>query len=124
MKKLILLVLITTFSCSSKPTDCSNFRTGIFKYKHKDYSGHVIERNDSIQIEYNDTDDIKIISKIEWASDCEYILTYKDILNYPQKDNVIGKSFNVKIIETKNSSYICHVKSNTLDSEVEIVKVK
>ena len=124
MRFVFLLFLLITFSCSSKPKDCSNFKVGTFKYQDPDYHGHLIERNDSIQIEYNGKDDIKIISKIEWISDCEYVLTYKDILNYPKKDSVIGKSFNVKIIKTKESSYICYVKSDTFDSNIEIIKIE
>lgn len=124
MRYFILLFSLTIFSCSTKKKDCKNFKTGTFKYTDLKYKGHTITRNDSIQIEINDKDNIKIITLVEWISDCEYVLTYKDILNYPNKENIIGQKINVKILESKELSYVCHVKSSTLDSKIEIIKIE
>lgn len=121
---IFILLLSLTTGCQNQDVSCEKYKTGTFKYKDSDYEGHTIIRNDSIQIEYNSKDDIKIISKIEWISNCEFILTYKDILNYPNKEDVIGEKINVKIVKTKESSYICEVKSNSLDSTIEIIKIK
>tara|TARA_R110002096_G_scaffold400233_1_gene596759 strand:+ start:4484 stop:4858 length:375 start_codon:yes stop_codon:yes gene_type:complete len=124
MKYVAFFFLLITFSCKSQTNDCSKFKTGTFKYLDQNNVETTIVRTDSIQTEFNDYNDIKIISKVNWVSDCEFVLTYKDILNYSNKENVIGEKINVKILEPKEHSYVCHFKSNTLDSKIEITKIE
>jgi len=120
---LIVTLLLTIYSCSSQNLDCSKFKTGTFVYVDSNNQGTKIIRNDSIQIESNDKNDIKIVTTVKWASDCEYVLTYKDIENYPKKDQIIGKKINVKIIGTKNDTYICHATSDAIDSKIKFIKI-
>lgn len=124
--RLLFLILCVSFlcSCSGQPKSCTKFKTGTFIYNHPDYKGHIIKRNDSLQIEYNDKDAIKIISYVKWVSDCEFILTYKDIENYSKKESVIGREISVKILETSDDSYTCHVTSDIIDEVLKFSKVE
>ena len=124
MKYIVFFFLLTAFSCKSQPSDCSKFKTGTFKYIDSNNLETTIVRNDSTQTEFNNKNGIKIISKINWVSDCEFILTYKDIINYPNKENMIGQKINIKILESKEHSYVGHVKSSTGDSKIEITKIE
>jgi len=124
---ILLLLVLTFFTCSTQlknKKDCSHFRTGTFKYNKKGYESYNIVRNDSIQIETNSNNNIKIITSVEWISNCEYILTYKDIINFPYKDSLLGKKIYVEILQTKNDTYKCHVTSSTVDEEIEFIKIR
>lgn len=80
------LIDITSFffftillSCSStqKQTDYSKFRQGKFELHSKyDNSVTLIQRNDSIQTEYNKSTGHVVKAKIKWTSECEYELQY------------------------------------------------
>lgn len=129
MRYFILLFTLTIFNCSGQSKDCSKFKTGTFKYLDQYNIETTIIRNDSIQIETNNQDDIKIITFVEWISDCEYILTYKDIENYNEKESILkkesilGKKINVKIIEINDNTFTVHVKSDVVDSQIEFIKI-
>ncbi len=124
MKYIAFFFLLIIFNCKSQTNNCFEFKTGTFKYIDSNNIETTIVRTDSIQTEFNNYNDIKIISKVNWVTDCEFVLTYKDIFNYPNKKKIIGKKINVKILESKEHSYLCHIKSNTLDSKIEITKIK
>jgi len=71
--------LTALLSCSSmqKHIDCSKFRKGKFELHSKyDNSVSLIQRNDSIQTEYNKTTGHIAKAKIKWKSECEYELQY------------------------------------------------
>lgn len=119
----LLFCAITIIACSKQNKNCSKFKTGTFKYVDPNSITYTITRNDSLQIEVNNKNNIKVISTIEWISDCEYKLKYKDIINYLNKREVIGKVINIEIIETKTSAYICNIKSDALDSTIKITKM-
>lgn len=124
MKYLILLLFSATlFACGQQEKNCSKFKKGTFEYVDDNGDKQTIIRSDSIQIEFNDQDNIRIITSIEWVSECEYILTYKDIENYPKKDQVIGKKINAQIIKTNNNTFICHIVSNSINSKIRMVKI-
>lgn len=71
--------LTILLSCSSmqKNIDCSKFRQGEFElHSRYDNSVSLIQRNDSIQTEYNKSTGLIVKAKIKWASQCEYELQY------------------------------------------------
>ena len=112
MRYFILLCSFVIFSCSTKPKDCSSFKTGTFEYSNSDYAGWVVVRNDSIQIESNKKENIKLIGSIKWSSDCQYIITYKEAVNFSE-ENIIGRKIIVNISKTFDDSYECKIESET-----------
>ena len=123
MKYLVLFLSLTFSSCSSQSKECSKFKVGTFKYDNNYFSDIIIVRNDSMQIEYNSKDDVEIESDIKWISNCEYVLTYKKISNYTEKESVIGKKIFVTILNTDKDSYTAQVVSTTLKTKVKFVKI-
>lgn len=124
MKYLIFPLSLFVFSCNSQVKNCSDFRTGTFKYSDKNLDHITITRNDSIQVEYNSKDDITITTKVEWTSQCRYVLTYKDVTNYEYRDEIIGKKIYVKILETDDDTYVSQVSSSTTESKTTMIKIK
>ncbi|AWX44806.1 hypothetical protein HME9304_01811 [Flagellimonas maritima] len=123
MRVLILLLSLMIFSsCSKKPDNCNQFKTGTFKYTDSAYDGYIIERNDSIQIETNELKNIKITCTVKWLSDCEFIVTPIETLNHYEE--ILNIPINVKIIETENNRFRCKSVSNYNITEVEMEKIK
>ena len=97
---LILFIFLT--SCYQVERNCSDFKTGSFKFEA--VSGTEIfttriERNDSIEIEYyQESIDT---AEIRWINDCEYILRKLNPKSRAEK-----KSIHIKILTTKENSYI------------------
>lgn len=101
--KYIALVgcFIVTVSCYNFERNCSDFKTGKFKFEYK-IDGKTqttfFERKDSIEVEtYNGKTDT---SSIRWTNDCEYILTKKNPKSIQEK-----KSVAMKILSTTEDSY-------------------
>ena len=124
MKTLILIaILILTFSCADEKK-CLDFKTGEFVYVDKSMPERII-RNDSMQIEINPKTGVEIYTSIKWISDCEYVLTYKKILNHPNDVSyMIGKKILVDIISTKENKYTAFVKSDNVKSLIEFKQIK
>jgi len=123
MRYLILLCSLVIFNCSSKPKDCQRFKTGTFVYEDnlalKDF---IVERNDSMQVEINELNNSKIICKIKWLSDCKYIVTPIELINYPKDAKIVPME--VEIIETNNNSYKFISAVDTLLYELKMKKIK
>lgn len=124
MKKTIVVILI--LSCYNLfSQDCSMLKTGKFRYFDSEFSDWVIVRSDSLQTESNLKNGVKIVSSINWITDCHYILTYKEIYNYPENvEDVIGKTIDVRITHFDNNTYTCHVVSDVADNYIKIYKVE
>lgn len=121
MRLLILFLISIIFSCSQQK-NCSNFRTGTYKYSDPHYAGIVITRNDSIQIERDTVNNTEIVGAVEWVSDCRYILTYKDAVNLPL-DKILGAQIDVNITETSYNSYKCTSTDASKSLTIELVKL-
>jgi len=118
----LIILLVTVNSCAQE-RNCTNFKTGEFKYA-KEGMPEKIVRTENMQIETNPNDKIVIKSTIEWESDCEYVMTYSEILNHPQDvSSVIGKKIYCEIVETNGNRLKVHAKSDTMDELIEFIKV-
>ena len=122
MKYFAFFFLLITFNCKSQTNDCSKFKTGTFEYSDSNIK-YIIVRTDSTQIESNKENNFKIISDLKWTSDCEYVLTYKDIINYSNKDQLIGKKIIVTVIKINDNTFTVHAKSDVIDSQIEFIKI-
>ena len=124
-KKLIsILVLLITFSNCIEKKSCTDFKTGNFIYVSKNQP-EKITRTDSMQIETNPETGVIIKSLIEWTSECNYVLTHKEILNYPgDVSQRIGQKVYVKILEIKGNEIKVHAKSESIDTEIKFLKTE
>nr|WP_321232921.1 DNA topoisomerase IV [uncultured Psychroserpens sp.] len=118
---LFFLGLIIFTSCSNKPENCVKFKTGTFKFTDKVFKDYVIIRNDSLQIETNNKEKTKVTCSVKWLSDCEFILTPIESINFP--DSIKLERINVKITETKGNRYKCTSSTESISYESEIIKV-
>ncbi len=124
MKNLLTsIILLVTLSSCAQEKKCSDFKTGEFRYI-KENMPETIIRTDTMQIETNPNNKIVVMTSIEWTSDCEYVMTYTDILNYPNdKSGILGKKIYCEIVETNENRVKVHAKSDTIDDILEFIKV-
>lgn len=120
-KILTILIYFLLMSCSAQQKKCSKFKTGTFKYEDPASKNITITRNDTLQIENNLRDKVKITTSVKWLSKCKYVLTYIDVTNYPYRDEIIGKKIFVSIINTEGNRYTARVKSATMSKIINII---
>ena len=125
MKKLnLIIIILLTFSSCAQEKHCSDFKTGKFEYAENDRPEKIV-RTENMQIETNPETGVEIYTKIEWKSDCEYIMTYEKILNHPKDvSSVIGKKIFVEILETEGNKLKVLAKSDTMDEKIEFIKME
>ena len=125
MKNLILvLILNLTLNSCAQEKKCEDFKTGKFVYAEQNRPEKIV-RIDNLQIEINSETGVEIYTKIEWKSDCEYVMTYEKILNHPKDiSSVIGKKIFVEILETNGNKIIVRAKSDSMDEKIEFIKTE
>ena len=101
---IILVIAITLVDCSKTPKDCSNFKTGNFKYQDTNLSNWIVIRNDSLQIEVDNAINKETIAIVKWVSDCQYNLTYKKVID-SSMNSLLGTTITVDILSTSEKSY-------------------
>jgi hypothetical protein len=107
----------------SQEKDCSNFRTGEFRYVEENMPEEII-RTETMQIETNFNNNVVIKSSIEWTSDCTYVLTFSEILNYKyDTSDIIGKKIYCEIVETEGNEFKVHCKSDIMDEVIPFIKL-
>lgn len=92
-------ILLT--GCYERERDCTNFKTGKFKFEYEiDGEKHttLFERREDIEIE-NYQGDIDT-STVRWINDCEYILQKINPKNMQEK-----KAVHMKILSTTEKTY-------------------
>tara|TARA_R110002126_G_scaffold240288_1_gene383537 strand:+ start:3495 stop:3875 length:381 start_codon:yes stop_codon:yes gene_type:complete len=119
-----LVIIISCFNCKAQENNCLDYRTGKFNYVLENRPELII-RTDSTQIEINPITKVEAYSSIEWKSDCEYVMTYTEIINYPEDaSHMIGQEINVKIISTNSNGYKVHATSPRIDNVLEFINAK
>lgn len=122
MKFLILLLSLNFFSCNAQERDCSEFKTGIFKFADSKYVDYVVERNDSIQYEKNNKNGRIIKGSVDWIDDCKYVLTF--ISDNQGDTTIVGKKIIVNIVSITDKGYIYEAQSGKETSTNELIKIK
>ena len=119
---LTFLMLLLTLAVFAQDKNCSDFKTGEFQYVGLHMPEKII-RTATMQVETNPNTNIVVKTAIEWTSDCEYILTYREILNY-QNDasDFIGEKIYCEIIEIHGDRIKVHAKSDRMDEVIEFIK--
>ncbi len=112
-KLLLTGALFIIHSCTSPakapPPDCRKLKTGKFEYRNYLGEGFIsIERNDSMQFEHLDNIGLGMKFRIDWSSDCDYVLTFlsftgKEEFVVPEEGFPVTRS---KIIKVTPNYYI------------------
>ncbi|QEE50484.1 DNA topoisomerase IV [Flavobacterium alkalisoli] len=101
MRFLLLSLPFTFISCYQQERNCSDFKTGKFKFEQEiDGKTHttIFERTEELEIDtYEGKSDT---SSIRWINDCEYIVQKMNPKNMQEK-----KAVHMKILTTKGDSY-------------------
>ena len=106
MKTLFLIIIFLFSSNLISQINCADYKSGRFEYHRPNLKGnYVVERNDSIQIEYDLILDTKSVFKINWISDCEYDLTFIKGTKPPLIKNLFVDDFRIKIYSTEDDNY-------------------
>ncbi len=102
MKKLTLLLSLTLFSCYQVEHNCKDFKIGKFEFSQEikgKKTTSTFERTANLQIEtFNGKTDT---ASVRWVNDCEFVLQKLHPKNMQEK-----KAISMKIISTKNKTYI------------------
>lgn len=112
-----------SFNCSTKSIKCDEFKTGFFKYKGTKEIYWDVTRNDSIQIEYNKKYNLKMTAHVKWFSDCQYVLTYKEV-NDSSFIHLIGMKIKIDIINTSKNTYYYYKYINGEKSNGKMTKIE
>ena len=70
---LVNLIFLSLFLIEDK-NNCSNFSSGTFVSNDKITGNTILQRNGNLQLEINEKLGFKVMSKIEWKENCNYIL--------------------------------------------------
>ncbi|MEM5564846.1 hypothetical protein WNY78_07005 [Psychroserpens sp. AS72] len=120
-----LIVILASATSFAQHLDCSNFKSGHFRYLNKDYADLLTIRTDTTQIDvYSETSDFKATSHLKWLSDCRYKFEYYKV-NDPRFKSIIGTTYTVEITEIKADTIVCHkVVNEKLQDSMLMFKIK
>ena len=121
--KPVSLFILFSFYGNAQKMKCSDFRVGQFEYSEPSYLGWITTRTNSLQTDINQGIGVEMRGTIKWVSDCEYVLTYTEIIN-PEGKNLINKKVEVQIINRTPKGYIFRSKSDGVEIESEMIKIK
>src|SRR5690606_23739186 len=101
MRKILLILMLSFFSCYTNERHCKDYKTGEF-YSEVTIDGilykSTFSRTDTLQVETYDGK--KDSTEVRWINDCEVI--YKTI---NPKNIAERKDIHLKILTTTDSSY-------------------
>lgn len=128
---MITLTLILSTGAFAQDLDCKKFKNGTFEIRNTDPEiGNVIfKRRGKLQTEESLLYGQKIKLKVVWIDQCTYTLVHKKQLSKSGTDDLEFQEeavITVKIIETKNNSYIQESRSNLYEFvyRSEVFKIK
>ena len=119
---LFLISLITNSYSQKKP--CSDFKTGKFEYTNPKFSEWKVTRTDSTQTEISSITGVELNAKVKWKTNCEFVLTYKNIINSKESTEIIGKQIFVEIFEIQDSEFKYDSKFESTELTSEMIKVE
>lgn len=126
IKYLVVFFLFTSSFGFSQNLDCTDFRTGEFRYTDSNLSGIIVIRTEKLQIERYEETGEEVHLYIDWISDCEYTLTYKKIINPSSKrlkKNMTGKELPVKILKIEGNVMTYFTKFEGIEIKGDLVKI-
>ena len=99
----IFFMLVCAGASAQKPTDCSRFKTGVFKMTYGGKETRIV-RTANKQFQYFDNEKIPLVYNIKWVDDCSFTLTpEKPIANKPGIPP--NAMMMMQIVKTTKNSY-------------------
>ena len=126
LKYLVTFFLISSTYGFSQDLDCTDFRTGEFRYTDPNLSGIIVIRTEKLQIERYEETGEEVHLYIDWISECEYTLTYKKIINPSTKrlkKNMTGKEMPVKILKIEGNVMTYFTKFEGMELTGDLQKI-
>ncbi|GEC77287.1 hypothetical protein [Flavobacterium aquatile] len=126
LKYLVTFFLIASSIAFSQDLDCTDFRTGEFRYTDPNLSGIIVIRTEKLQIERYEETGEEVHLYIDWISECEYTLTYKKIINPSTKrlkKNMTGKEMPVKILKIEGNVMTYFTKFEGMELTGDLQKI-
>lgn len=126
LKYIVTFFLISSSIAFSQDLDCTDFRTGEFRYTDPNLSGIIVIRTEKLQIERYEETGEEVHLYIDWISECEYILTYKKIINPSTKrlkKNMTGKEMPVKILKIEGNVMTYFTKFEGMELRGDLQKI-
>lgn len=115
----IIVAVIVSMACDNL-SDCDKVRNGNFYYYSKSTREKIIiNRKDSLQIEFGQDTRDQITSKIVWKGDCKFDLFINALSDTKLigDDSIIANTpAHVEIIAITDSFYVCNVEFNVFDT--------
>ncbi|HYG16255.1 MAG TPA: hypothetical protein VEC12_10925 [Bacteroidia bacterium] len=103
---LYLLMMLTPADEQETKLKCADFKTGKFKQldENKNEIPYSMERNDSLQVEYDEKTKATTTLQVVWTGECTYYLKYLEGQDN-RNEEADGQNLMVEIIETKKNMY-------------------
>jgi hypothetical protein len=115
-----ILYLCSACGFNSPSKDClASIKTGKFKYT---IDGMVVKvtRTNIEQIETYNNGNSKIITKIKWLNESEYLVKFQDEINAPGSLKN-GDEMKVTILECDDKKYLCEIKQGAAKSKIQTI---
>lgn len=127
IKQVVSSILFFSFTSSFSQEEtmilnCEKFRSGEYTYQEGSYKSVIVTRNTEEQIEHELISGLIIKYKINWTSDCEYVLT-QFWSNNIAVAKLNGSKIYVKIIQILGEKYKYEAKQNNVLSSFTMIKV-
>lgn len=101
--------------------DCEKFRSGKYTYQEASYKSVIVTRNTEEQVEHELISGLIVKYKIDWSSDCEYVLT-QFWSNNTAVAKLNGSKIYVKIIQISGDKYKYEARQNNVISSFTMIK--
>lgn len=124
MKKLFFVGILTCLSFSPY-YKCEGIKKGTFKTVDEMAGTTFVYRNDSVQIEKNNTLGILLFQKIKWLDDCTYRISSIKAIEDKNNMNLKPGDFTVRLEKVNDSLYnqIVRVESMNFEHTSKTVKI-
>ncbi len=106
-------------------TNCKSVKKGFFFYKANENESYIIRRKNKKQIEWNLQKKEKVVTEIQWLTDCVYRLTY---LSSSAQDTTsitdIPITIRIEKVEEDHYDFIISSLDELFQKEGEIIRIK
>lgn len=112
---------------SNKSLDCSSIKNGKFEYRNEfSNTPVIIERNDSIQVETNESTGLTMKLKVGWLDNCKYQLTLVSFVA-DGKDSLVDPSsfppIKTEVVKVTKNYYVCQSKMEGRNNRIDTMLI-
>ncbi len=102
---ILFFILLFSDKPLGSPTICEGARKGTFISIDKITGKTIIQRNDSIQLEENETLGIKYLERIKWINDCSYEVYDIKVMKNEKGLNIPSEVFIISLEQLNDSIF-------------------